>query len=213
MRTAPRLQSLLLLVALLVVIVAAFSEGSNLLGAILYLIVFSVAGYLLGARRYWLTAYSVLAVPALALGMAAAAAKGGDAVVIARDAFSMALQFLLMWLVFRFSLFDHRATRPDRIIAGICGYLILALFWANLYSILTTLSPGSLIDRDGLAFSREAGGSVYFSLITLSTVGYGDIAPVTPPARLLCGLEAITGTLYLAVFISSLVGGPDRRDL
>lgn len=209
MRTAPRLQSLLLLVALLLVIAAAFTEGTNLLGAIVYLIVFSVAGYLLGARRQWLIAYGVLAVPALGLGLAAAASKGGEFVVMARDGFSMGLQLLLMWLVFRFSLLDNRATRPDRIVAGICGYLILALFWANLYSIETLLHPGSLIDRDGPA-SREAGGLVYFSLITLSTVGYGDITPVTPGARLLSGLEAITGTLYLAVFISTLVGGPGR---
>lgn len=212
MRSAPRLQSLLLLVALLLVIAASFSEGPNLLGAVTYLVVFSVAGYLLGARRQWLTAYGVLAVPALGLGLAAAASKGGEAVVMARDGSSMGMQLLLMWLVFRFSLLDHRATRPDRIVAGICGYLILALFWANLYSIQTLLHPGSLIDRDGLTFSREGGGLVYFSLITLSTVGYGDIAPVTPGARLLSGLEAITGTLYLAVFISTLVGGTNRRN-
>jgi voltage-gated potassium channel len=46
----------------------------------------------------------------------------------------------------------------------------------------------------------------YFSTTTLTTVGFGDIVPVTPAARLVTGLEAITGQLYLAVVIVTLVG-------
>lgn len=211
MNTIPRLQSALLLAALLVVIVAAFWGGTSLVGALLYLAVFSVAGYLLGARRQWLTAYLFLAVPAVACGVAAPALPGSAALGIARDAFSLGMQLLLIGLVFRYSLFDPRAVRMDRILAGICGYLIVALLWANLYSILLTLDPGAIVDRNGEAFSRERGGLIYFSLITLGTVGSGDVAPATPPARLLGALEGIAGTLYLAIFIATLVGNPDSR--
>ena len=54
---------------------------------------------------------------------------------------------------------------------------------------------------------KNDGSLLYFSLVTLSTLGYGDISPVTPTTRILSALEAVTGTLYLAVFISSLVSG------
>ncbi|MEE9226447.1 MAG: potassium channel family protein, partial [Acidobacteriota bacterium] len=47
---------------------------------------------------------------------------------------------------------------------------------------------------------------VYYSFVTLSTLGYGDITPVTPPARAFSFLEAVTGQLYLAVLIAGLVG-------
>ncbi|MCB1077623.1 MAG: two pore domain potassium channel family protein [Verrucomicrobiae bacterium] len=210
MRPAFRLQSLLLLVALLLVIASAFSEGPNFLGTLIYLGVFSVAGYLLGARRRWLTAYVSLALPALAFGIAAAA-KGGDGLVIATDVLSMGVQALLIGLVFRFSLFDQGANRLDRVVAGICGYLILALFWGNLYSIQVTLYPESILDRGVSGLERAEGGLIYFSLITLSTVGFGDITPVSPGARLLTGLQAIAGTLYLAVLISTLVGSKSRE--
>ena len=47
---------------------------------------------------------------------------------------------------------------------------------------------------------------LYLSLVTLSSVGYGDIIPVTPPARMIAALEAVVGQLYLAVFLARLVG-------
>jgi len=47
---------------------------------------------------------------------------------------------------------------------------------------------------------------LYMSLVTLSTVGYGDIVPAVPPARMLAVLEAVTGQIYLAVLIGGLVG-------
>jgi hypothetical protein len=49
--------------------------------------------------------------------------------------------------------------------------------------------------------------ALYFSLITLTTVGYGYIAPVSGPARMLAMMEAVTGTMYMAVLVARLVSG------
>ena len=91
------------------------------------------------------------------------------------------------------------------IIAGICGYLVLALLWSNIYGILETLSPGGFVHSGGMELNEENGSLIYFSLVTLSTLGYGDISPVTAWTRMISALEAVAGTLYLAVFISSLI--------
>ena len=62
-----------------------------------------------------------------------------------------------------------------------------------------------------LAGTAAAGSSIdshllYFSLITLTTIGYGDIVPVSAPARVLCGIEGLIGQLFVAIIIARLVG-------
>ena len=52
---------------------------------------------------------------------------------------------------------------------------------------------------------QAAGTLLYFSIVTMTTLGYGDIVPVAPVARMLCGVEAVVGQLYVAIFIARLV--------
>jgi voltage-gated potassium channel Kch len=87
--------------------------------------------------------------------------------------------------------------------------LIIEIF-QRLHGLLEALWPGSY-HTDGPPFSERSDMMLtvvfqYFSTITLTTVGFGDIVPVTPAARLATGLEAIVGQLYLAVVIATLVG-------
>ena len=109
--------------------------------------------------------------------------------------------------VVKFALFNDEAVKIDRMLAGICGYLILGLFWAKLYTMYEQFFPGGFRFSDGTAVDVGDGSLLYFSLVTLSTLGYGDIIPASPWARMLASLQAVAGTLYLAVFISSLVSG------
>lgn len=212
---AGSLQSGLLLAALVAVVVSAFhrfepGSAAAILSGVFYFVVFSVAGYLIGARRNWLVTYAIVAVPAIVVGVAAALLPSVPfAVELARDLFALVLQLLLVFLVCRFSLFDRSATRADRITAGICGYLIIGLMWASLYSIHELFHPGGIVDSSGRDLA-ESGGSLYFSLVTLTSTGYGDVLAKSPSSRLLASLEAIAGTLYLAVFISALVGSPGK---
>jgi hypothetical protein len=88
-------------------------------------------------------------------------------------------------------------------------YLLTAFFWASLFSALEVLHPGSF--TPGLASIAEIGDGLqqhflYFSLVTMSTLGYGDVAPVSTAARSLATLEAVFGQLYLAILLGRLVG-------
>lgn len=210
-----QLRSLILLVALLAVILTSSRSSSHpvieILAGPFYTAVFCIAGYLIGARRRWLTTYLTLAIPAFIFGLALEFFEVPSSLEIINAFLSLGLQVLMIFLVFRFSLLETGATSLDRTFAGICGYLILALLWANLYQIHELLAPGGFHGAHGQPVAPNDGSLLYFSLVTLSTLGYGDISPVTPQTRIFSALEAVTGTLYLAVFVSSLVAGLRRE--
>ena len=92
--------------------------------------------------------------------------------------------------------------------AGIVVYLMLGLLWSLIYLLLAQLTPGSFsFALAGDSASRMDGfNAFYFSFGTLTTVGFGDITPVSRVARTLAVMEAVTGTFYLAILISRLVG-------
>jgi len=92
--------------------------------------------------------------------------------------------------------------------AGIVVYLMLGLLWSQAYMLLAQLTPGSfLFALAGRPDSRMDGfNAFYFSFTTLTTLGFGDITPVSKVARTLAMMETVTGTLYLAILISRLVG-------
>ncbi len=127
------------------------------------------------------------------------------------DAIDVIASLLLVCLgLFVVGLVLMRVLRAERVDADIlCGalavYLLTGVVWAVCYGIIEALTPGSF------ALSSEKSGDVwnqllYFSLVTLTTLGYGDISPVGAVARIWSALEAMTGTLYLAVLIARLVG-------
>ena len=82
-------------------------------------------------------------------------------------------------------------------------YLLLGLLWATIYLAIDAFSPGS-IKMGGEPADRQT-ELLYFSLITLSTVGYGDIAPLSGMARIVAALEGVTGVLYIATTVALLV--------
>jgi hypothetical protein len=90
-----------------------------------------------------------------------------------------------------------------RILGGISAYLLLGVMWAGAYALVETLHPGSFSRAVDVAGGHR--GWVYFSFMTLTTVGYGDILPVHPAARSLAMLEAVTGPLYIAILLARLV--------
>lgn len=112
-------------------------------------------------------------------------------------------------LVFTFTtqIIKFEAITINTIIATLCLYLLIGLFWGSLYALLYEIDPGSyrgaLLDNiDGNKFNLF----IYFSIVTLTTLGYGDITPQTLEASSLCQLEAIVGQFFTAVVIAWLVG-------
>jgi hypothetical protein len=91
--------------------------------------------------------------------------------------------------------------------AGIATYLVLGILWALVYLMVGFLEPNAFALPAAAGARKDLIGfdALYFSFVTLTTIGYGDIAPVAPFARMLAIAEATVGTLYLAVLIARLV--------
>ena len=109
------------------------------------------------------------------------------------------------------SLFSALTLTFDSILGAVCGYLFLGLGWAVLYALIEGFQPGSFEISPKLVTGGELARPLphvltYFSCVTLTTVGYGDISPVSPATRTLSWMEAITGQFYLAVIVAGLVG-------
>jgi len=96
---------------------------------------------------------------------------------------------------------------PEVLCASISAYLMLGLIWTLAYWLVDRLTPGGAFSFNTNAGPRSIDGftGFYFSFVTLSTVGYGDITPVSRIARWLAAMEAMTGLLYVAVLIARLV--------
>ena len=105
-------------------------------------------------------------------------------------------------------LFSHlrnsRSVARAQLYTAVNIYLLLGLLWATLYLAIDAFSPGSIQIRSHPADRQTE--LLYFSLVTLSTIGYGDIVPLSGEARILAALEGVTGVLYIAITVALLVG-------
>lgn len=94
------------------------------------------------------------------------------------------------------------------ILAAISAYLLLGGVFAIAFNLLEAFSPGSFTDAGAPDRPLIWQGLLYDSYVTLSTLGYGEILPISPWARSLVTLESVTGTLFIAIVIARLVGAP-----
>jgi voltage-gated potassium channel len=105
------------------------------------------------------------------------------------------------------NVFGANEASADKIIASICIYLLIGMLFALLYDSLGNIFPSSFNLSERTAHQTESFSDyVYFSFVTLTTTGYGDMIPVAPFARAMAVLEAIMGPLYLAITVARLVG-------
>ena len=105
------------------------------------------------------------------------------------------------------------AVDREKIAAAVNVYLFFGLIWRDLYSLVSLLIPGAY--NSELLTQTDF---LYYSFVTLSTLGYGDVLPVSGPAKALAYIEAIIGQLYLTILVARLVGlhiaytGPECQD-
>jgi len=119
---------------------------------------------------------------------------------------SAALLIAFVLAVLLRAVLASRLDAGERIRGAICVYLLLATLWALAFALLERAAPGSFDGLDpAAAASDRPSDFLYFSLVTLTTLGYGDVRPVGAAARSLATLEALTGQLYLAILIARLV--------
>jgi hypothetical protein len=95
------------------------------------------------------------------------------------------------------------------IVFGACNvYFLMAIAWGSVYTLIEVLSPGSFTSNHGnvvMTGAQPGGELFYFSMITLTTVGYGDITPTSLTAGTIAALEGFIGQLYLAIVIARIV--------
>ena len=163
--------------------------------------VFAVAG----RRRRPLVLATVLVTPALA----------GKWInhyrpdVLPREVFFLTGLLFVVFVVVHLLRFVLRAPRVNSevLCAGISTYLMMGILWGFAYALVAGLVPGSFAFTVGPASNRSMVGfnTIYFSFVTLSTVGYGDIIPVSGVARMLAIAEAMVGMFYVTLLIARLV--------
>lgn len=121
----------------------------------------------------------------------------------APSAAATVVSFGLMAVVVLAQTFRDGPVNAHRVQGAVAAYLLLGLAWAAAYAFVAALDPGAFASaRPETARER---GFLYFSFITLTSVGYGDITPVHHAARSLAMLEALTGQLYPAILIGRIV--------
>jgi hypothetical protein len=127
---------------------------------------------------------------------------------------TFAFCMLTMIIALRQVVFE-REVDANRLAGAISVYLLMGLNWAIVFQFVSLSNPGAFTGLES-GTERSFLEMLYYSFVTLTTLGYGDISPVSPVARALAYLEAVSGVMYVAILVASLVGsfsaGPVRED-
>lgn len=109
------------------------------------------------------------------------------------------------WLAARQVLFTG-SIDGNKIVGAICIYLLLGYIWSLGYLFLAEFSPQAFNGLQQASWHDNFFDALYFSFVTLTTLGYGDISPAMPVARFLVIMEAVVGMFYISILVASLVG-------
>jgi voltage-gated potassium channel len=210
-RLRPGSFPLLLLAGALVYVLNALAIGSTL-GAILVYVArlgLVIAGmYVLSAQRATAWLAVVLGTLDYALDFVMLPIDPRAARMFQDACAALFLGWILV-VVMR-EVFRAAASESNAVLGALAGFLLILMIFTRIHGLVETLSPGAYGAGIGAASERSAAADMatfqYFSTITLTTVGFGDIVPVSLGARLVTGLEAIVGQFYVAVVIATLVG-------
>lgn len=115
--------------------------------------------------------------------------------------FQATIAYLLLRYIFR-----KRAVNRDVLLAAITVFILLGALFVPIYGTMELLQPGSFVDNARTGQPVFWQQFIYFSLVTLTTTGYGDILPVSPWARAVANVEMVIGVLYIAILMARLVG-------
>jgi hypothetical protein len=208
--SATRGHFLHLLVSLFLLLLLQPFFGETVLARLVLLVCFSAvlfsAMYAVSENRRVFTLAVALAVPVLGGRWLGYFLESGFLALMAHSGAVLFLGFTAS-IVLAHVLKDEEVT-GDKINGAICVYLLIGLTWGLLFSIIEAIRPGSFQMAQALDGGTEETLSlfVYYSFVTMTTVGYGDVLAATPVTRSLSIVEAVIGQIYLATLIARLVG-------
>jgi voltage-gated potassium channel len=201
-----RFQILLTMLLILFVVVPYFEI--NILTDIVLSILFISALFVFSEKRNLAIVSIFICVVALVSGWASYWRSSTQLEVVA-NLFEIAFTGIVIVAILQ-HVFQAVSITRETIAGAICVYLFIGLLWANVYALQDIAQPQSFSNLDISEQQRNphlrAAQFTYFSFVTLSTLGYGDITPKARQAKSLAAMEAILGQLYLAVLIARLVG-------
>jgi hypothetical protein len=113
--------------------------------------------------------------------------------------YSITVVYLLRYV------FQPKIMTPDKLFGAAAAYLLIGVLWAYVYASIGFFYPQSymIVGQPGRLVYADA---LYFSITVLTSTGFGDITPLTRPARGMCMVEQITGSLFVAILIARLAG-------
>lgn len=220
-QSKPRLMgryALLLVHLLLLPLLSVMTEGhpqAELIAMVAEQVVFVAAAAALGGRRMLWVGCPLLLPGIITVCLSMSLGQSEDQFVywsIARSA-SFIIPIVSISLLILVDVLAAEKIVFDLVCGALCVFVLLGMCWANIYLMVERLSPGSFT----IDFSRynidpihdplaAVGIFTYYSFITLTTVGYGDIVPASAVARWLVWVQAVFGQFYMAVFVSRLIG-------
>lgn len=183
-----------------------FGELKSILFAAVFMILLVSAALTVEASRREAWFVRALAGASIALRLAQLLI---DSLPLAVANHLVAVGFLgfVIVLVMR-EVFQARRVDGETIAAALCVYLLMGIFWSVAYSLVERVQPGSFLLPEGSLrdFGGESGLATYFSFVTLASLGYGDVTPVSDVAQTMSVTEAMLGQVFLVVLVARLVG-------
>jgi hypothetical protein len=186
------------------------SDVSHYLTLVLISLILITGVYAVRGNRAHLIGALILLMPTLLLLWLEVPINNEFFIIIART--SPTLLFLYTAVLIFHDLLTTRKVNADMIAGGISVYLLIGLIFALIYHAHFLLDPGSFRLSEQLAELTRSGDPrqqlslfAYFSYVTMTTLGYGDITPIATTARILVQIETLLGQLYVAIFIARLV--------
>jgi hypothetical protein len=207
-----RLCAVLVLTILLGLPLREAGQGRLLFGLMIASVIYAAA-LAAGDTKSLRKIYVALVTPSILIDLKIIIVGAGDALAIVGGLFQIVFLGFTGSAILVHIMRRERVTM-DTILGGVCAYLLVGEVFAFSFGMIEMLRPGSFLE--GGRMLREPPNAhhllgrrpelTYFSFTTLTTLGYGDIVPVAPIARVVAVIEALVGQIFLATFLAFLVG-------
>ncbi len=169
----------------------------------LWAVLIGIGGYLILHSKRWLTFYSAAIAFIAVVTTIELVASPSNTLIFAKNIGLIFIQGCVLYVALRYAM-SQTGTALDRTVAGVCGYFLLGRVWSHFFVMIQCVDPSAIRWGNTGDIVPES-DLLYYSLVNLTTLGYGDIVPVNAFARMVATLESAFGTLYLAVMVATLV--------
>jgi hypothetical protein len=207
-----RLCAVLVLTILLGLPLREAGQG-RLLFALLVAALIYAAACAAGDTKSLRKIYAALVTPSILIDLKIIMLGSGDALAMVGGVFQVLFLGFTCGAIL-FHIVKRERLTMDTILGGVCAYLLVGEIFAFFFGMIEMIRPGSFLEGGHMLKEPPNANHLlgrrpeltYFSFITLTTLGYGDIVPVAPIARVVAVLEALVGQIFLATFLAFLVG-------